>query len=163
LELKDLRLNRGLTQGELAGRLAMKQAAVSKLETRTDLYVSMLRSFIEALGGKMEITTVFPDASIPISGFDQGGVMESLRGLQNRQCRLHPMPTERAEDTFLISRVDDSGIVELQKQSNMQTVEIPIRRIFEVLPATSTAPPTLVLHGKLAWSANKQVWEFLLS
>jgi len=136
---------------------------VSKLEARSDMYVSMLRSFIEALGGKMEITAVFPDARIPISGIGQGGVMESLRRLQRRHCRLHSMPAGRAEGTFLIGRVDDSGIVELEKLSNNQRVEIPIRRILEVLPETSTAPATLVLHGKLAWSAHKQVWEFLLS
>ena len=59
--LRQLREARFQSQQELAGKLGVKQAAVSKLERRTDMYVSTLRSFIEAMGGQLEIVARFPD------------------------------------------------------------------------------------------------------
>jgi hypothetical protein len=47
---------------ELVGEiLHVNQAAVSKIERRTDMYVSTLRSFIQAMGGELEIIARFPD------------------------------------------------------------------------------------------------------
>ena len=66
MTLQELRTRRGMTQWDLAGRLSIQQAAVSKLETRTDVYVSMLRSFVEALGGKLEINAVFPNRTFAV-------------------------------------------------------------------------------------------------
>jgi transcriptional regulator with XRE-family HTH domain len=160
--LQELRTRRGLTQAEVAGRMSMQQAALSKLENRKDLYVSMLRGFIEALGGKLEINAVFPNEEIAVSGLDKTGVLECLPGLVNHLCRIHPMPPDRAEDQFRVSAVDESGNVTLEKLSNHQRLEIPVRRVLEVLPATSSAPPTIVLHGSLAWSAHRQLWNFVL-
>lgn len=140
----------------------MQQAALSKLENRKDLYVSMLRGFVEALGGKLEINIVFPNEKISLSGLDKASLLESLTGLVNHLCRLHPMPPDRVEDQFRVSAVDESGNVTLEKLSNRQSLEIPVRRVLEVLPATSSAPPTIVLHGSLAWSAHRQLWNFVL-
>jgi transcriptional regulator with XRE-family HTH domain len=56
-----LRRAREMTQGQLSATLGMTQPEVSKLEHRTDMYVSTLRRFIEAMGGTMEITARFPD------------------------------------------------------------------------------------------------------
>lgn len=50
--------------------LSVKQAAVSKLEKRTDMYVSTLRNFIKAMGGDLEIVARFPDGSVQISQFE---------------------------------------------------------------------------------------------
>jgi predicted transcriptional regulator len=50
-----------LTQEQLAKTLGVKQAAVSKMERRTDMYVSTLRNIISAMGGMLEIRAVFPD------------------------------------------------------------------------------------------------------
>ena len=44
----------------MARTLGVKQAAVSKLERRTDMYVSTLRGLIEAMGGTLEIVARFP-------------------------------------------------------------------------------------------------------
>jgi transcriptional regulator with XRE-family HTH domain len=162
MTLQELRARRGMTQAELAGRLSMQQAAVSKLETRSDLYVSMLRGFIEALGGKLEITAMFPNERIAVSGLDKSSVLESLQRLVNGPCRIHPMPPERTDDEFRVSQVDESGNVTLEKLSNRQSLEIPVRRVLEVLPAMSDAPPTIVLHGNITWSAHRQLWKFVL-
>lgn len=58
--LRDIRKARRRSQAKVAETLRVNQAAVSKIESRTDMYVSTLRSYIEAVGGKLEITARFP-------------------------------------------------------------------------------------------------------
>ena len=50
----------------------MGQSAVAKLEKRTDMHVSNLRRYIEALGGTLEITARFPDASVVLTNIGEG-------------------------------------------------------------------------------------------
>ena len=50
--------------------LALKPATVSKLERRTDMYLSSLRRFVEAMGGELEITASFPDGKVRIQLFE---------------------------------------------------------------------------------------------
>ena len=69
LPLEELRAARHLTQERLAQILGVKQSAISRMERRTDVYVSTLSSFIEAMGGKLEIRAVFPDGSVVINQF----------------------------------------------------------------------------------------------
>ena len=56
-----LRLARQQTQVALAERLDIQQTAVSRIERRTDLLLSTMRGYVEALGGKLELRAVFPD------------------------------------------------------------------------------------------------------
>ena len=55
MPLHELRRARSLTQRDMAKMLKVNQPDVSKLEQRTDVYVSSLRSYIEAVGGKLKI------------------------------------------------------------------------------------------------------------
>lgn len=59
--LRELRAARESSQEQIAKRLGIKQAAVSKLERRTDMYVSTLRDLVRALGGELDIVARFPD------------------------------------------------------------------------------------------------------
>ena len=61
LTLREIRKARRQSQQAVARNLKVNQAAVSKIERRTDMYVSTLRSFIEAMGGSLEIVAKFPD------------------------------------------------------------------------------------------------------
>jgi transcriptional regulator with XRE-family HTH domain len=61
MPLDELRAAREMTQEQLAAVLGIRQAAVSKLERRADMYVSTLRNVIKAMGGRLEIRAVFPD------------------------------------------------------------------------------------------------------
>ena len=70
LPLQALRQARQLTQEALAKQLRSQQALVSKLERRTDMYVSSLRSYIEAMGGELEIIARFPDGAVRITQFE---------------------------------------------------------------------------------------------
>ncbi len=56
-----LRQAREMTQVALAERLDVPQAAISRMERRTDLLLSTLRGYVEGLGGKLELRAVFPD------------------------------------------------------------------------------------------------------
>jgi transcriptional regulator with XRE-family HTH domain len=69
MPLQELRRARQLTQEQLAEALGMDQGNISKLERRTDMYVSTLRKFVEALGGQLEVVARFPEGSIRISQF----------------------------------------------------------------------------------------------
>ena len=71
MPLHELRQARELTQKDLAEALNVNQPAVSKLEQRTDVYISSLRSYIEAVGGKLKITAEFPEGEIGITNFGQ--------------------------------------------------------------------------------------------
>jgi len=55
MALQELREARQTTQVKLAKTLNVNQAAVSKLERRTDMYISTLRSYVEAMRGKLDI------------------------------------------------------------------------------------------------------------
>jgi transcriptional regulator with XRE-family HTH domain len=59
--LTELRQARALTQVTVAEKLHMAQPTVSRLERQADFYVSTLRRYIEALGGRLEIHASFPD------------------------------------------------------------------------------------------------------
>jgi len=69
MPLHELRQARERSQQELARELKVRQPAVAKLERRTDMYVSNLRRYIEALGGSLEITARFPDGAVSITNF----------------------------------------------------------------------------------------------
>jgi DNA-binding XRE family transcriptional regulator len=70
MALDELRAARELTQEHLAKVLGVNQAAISKLERRTDMYVSTLRDFIKAMGGSLEIRAVFPEGDVRITQFE---------------------------------------------------------------------------------------------
>ena len=59
MPLDELREARELTQEQLARVLRVNQAAVSKMERRTDMYLSTLQGIIKAMGGRLEIRAVF--------------------------------------------------------------------------------------------------------
>lgn len=61
LALSELRQRQGLTQREVAATLGVSQANVSRIEHEEDLYLSTLRSYAEALGGRLEVNVVFPE------------------------------------------------------------------------------------------------------
>ena len=69
MALHELRQARERSQEELARALKVNQPAVAKLEKRADMYVSNLRRYVEALGGRLEITARFPDGSVTITNF----------------------------------------------------------------------------------------------
>lgn len=66
LALAQLRQSRHITQVQLAETLGISQGNISRLETRSDVYLSTLRGYIEALGGHLEIAAVFDDDRVTV-------------------------------------------------------------------------------------------------
>lgn len=65
--LQQMRKFSGLTQADMARRLDVGQAAVSKVERgRSHMHVSTIQKYVEALGGKLQVSAAF-DASSPLS------------------------------------------------------------------------------------------------
>jgi transcriptional regulator with XRE-family HTH domain len=70
MTLYQLREARSLTQVSLAKVLEVNQGAVSRMEKRTDMYVSTLRNFIQAMGGRLQVKAIFPEGEVEIDQFE---------------------------------------------------------------------------------------------
>ena len=69
MTLRQLRRARKLTQQKLAKSLHIGQEGVSKLEKRSDLLISTLRGYVQALGGNLSLVAEFPDSGrVVLSG-----------------------------------------------------------------------------------------------
>ena len=66
LTLQELRKAKKLTQAQLAEVLNIRQATVAQMEKRSDLMLSTLRGYIEAMGGKLSLMVEFP-GRVPVS------------------------------------------------------------------------------------------------
>lgn len=69
MPLAELRQARGLSQKMLAEVLHVQQPSIAKIEKRADMYLSTLRSHIEAMGGELEIIARFPEGAVKINNF----------------------------------------------------------------------------------------------
>jgi transcriptional regulator with XRE-family HTH domain len=59
--LKDLRHAVEQTQEELATALGVGQDTISRLEQRSDMLLSTLKRYVEAMGGKLSLVAEFPN------------------------------------------------------------------------------------------------------
>jgi predicted transcriptional regulator len=71
MELRELRDALKITQVQLAKRLKTTQAAVSRLEKRSHMFVNTLRDYVEALGGEIEVRAILPDRTVSLTHFLQ--------------------------------------------------------------------------------------------
>jgi len=71
MTLYQLREARSLTQVNLAKVLEINQGAVSRMEKRTDMYVSTLRSYIQAMGGQLQVKAIFAEGEVEIDQFEK--------------------------------------------------------------------------------------------
>ncbi len=69
MAIHELREARQLTQESLADILGVNQSAISKLEKRTDMYLSTLKNIVRAMGGTLRIEVIFPDGKVEINQF----------------------------------------------------------------------------------------------
>ena len=89
MPLDELRAARQMTQEHLARLLGTKQAAISKLERRTDMYLSTLQSVVKAMGGQLRIEAVFPEGAVEIN---------QLRRLRKSRIKAKPGASSRHEN-----------------------------------------------------------------
>jgi DNA-binding XRE family transcriptional regulator len=91
MTLRDLRKAHALTQKRMAEALHISQDGVSRIEKRSDFLLSTLRSYIEAMGGKLRLVVEFPDRK-PVTLAD----LDSLTARAKPKPRGHKPPNEHA-------------------------------------------------------------------
>lgn len=92
MSLRELRRAHKLTQERIGETLKMGQDQVSRMEKRTDLLISTLRSYVEAMGGKLTILAEFPRRRpVALAGFSTLDTDPSEPGSAH-------VPQERPED-----------------------------------------------------------------
>lgn len=77
--LRELRRVSALSQVRIAKALKVSQPAVSKIEQQTDMYLSTLRSYVEAMGGELDVIVRLPNRA-PVR-------VKSLEGGADRETR----------------------------------------------------------------------------
>ncbi len=88
--LCDLRRALALTQEKMADELGIGQDGISRLEKRSDLLISTLRGYIEAMGGKLRLVAEFPNrAPVMLSGLTavEAGVLAGKRNKGEKLSR----------------------------------------------------------------------------
>jgi DNA-binding XRE family transcriptional regulator len=65
-KLQEMRKMREVTQQEVATALGIGQPGVSRLENGNDPHLSTIREYVEALGGRLELTAVFGGERVPL-------------------------------------------------------------------------------------------------
>ena len=162
LTLYNLREKRGLKQSDVARTMNLTQAAVSKLEFRTDSYLSSVRKYVEALSGKLELHAVFGEERVQIRGLDGDDTISQLRALVNQRCRLSSLEPDKYNEFSIRLIDDDERQLTLHKLSSDEYVQIPVRRVLEALPAAAPHNlPTLVLKGRVVWNDGIQRWRYM--
>ncbi|MCW2244954.1 DNA-binding XRE family transcriptional regulator [Azospirillum fermentarium] len=73
MALGERREARRRTQASLGETLNVDQSAIAKMEKRTDMYVSNLRRFIQAMGGELRVVAHFPKGDVVITNFADAG------------------------------------------------------------------------------------------
>jgi len=71
MALRRLRQARDLTQQRMAKLLHIDQAGISKLEGRSDMLLSTLRGYVEAMGGSLRLVAEFPDGIAELSSLGE--------------------------------------------------------------------------------------------
>src|ERR1035438_9353642 len=78
MTLREVRKARKLTQQKIAKSLHIGQEGVSKIEKRSDLLISTLRGYVEAMGGQLSLVAEFPDREpVVLSGIGNSATSES--------------------------------------------------------------------------------------
>lgn len=70
LTLAELQESLGVTQDDLSKDLDLVQSALSQLESQDDIQVSILSSYIKALGGNLKLVADFPNEEIVLAQFE---------------------------------------------------------------------------------------------
>ncbi|MGA3324119.1 MAG: XRE family transcriptional regulator [Terriglobia bacterium] len=67
MELAELREALQVSQGDLAKKLRVTQAAISRLERRPNVLIESIANYVEALGGRLELHAVLPNRTVKLT------------------------------------------------------------------------------------------------
>ena len=106
MALADVRRAQASTQQQLATTLGVNQAWISRVERQTDMYLSTLRAYIEALGGELEVSARFDNCFVRLDQFAE------IEGQA-----VEPIPTPDLTATSL-----DEGVLSEREQVKRRVV-----------------------------------------
>jgi predicted transcriptional regulator/DNA-binding XRE family transcriptional regulator len=162
--LKEIRKFANVTQQELAERLNIGQTALSRLEKRTDIHVSTLRGYIEALGATLKIDALFNDPNMLVRHVEEATFF-SFEVVDENQLLLPIIDDEfpgRRDVVFSIKPqysekiINGSKTVELRRRFPTNVPAGTIALIYSTSPTravTGIAEIDSVLKGK-----PSQIW-----
>jgi transcriptional regulator with XRE-family HTH domain len=104
MALADLRRAQERTQQQLAESLNVNQAWISRVERQTDMYLSTLRGYIEALGGELELTARFDDCVVRL---DQFAELERVTATEDAPA---PLPDANIATREAVVTPDDAPL-----------------------------------------------------
>jgi transcriptional regulator with XRE-family HTH domain len=88
LTLREVRRARKLTQARLSKKLKIGQEGVSRIEKRTDLYLSTLRNYVEGIGGKLKLVVELPGrAPVILSGLGENSARQEAERKPKKKAR----------------------------------------------------------------------------
>jgi DNA-binding XRE family transcriptional regulator len=89
LNLREVRRLRKLTQARLSKKLKIGQEGVSRIEKRSDLYISTLRGYVEGLGGKLKLVVELPDRPpVLLTGFGDSSARKKSKKTTRNSTKL---------------------------------------------------------------------------
>jgi transcriptional regulator with XRE-family HTH domain len=91
--LRELRQIAGKAQADIASALNITQPSVSKIEKQTDMHLSTLRNYVEAVGGELELTVKLPKG--PALRIHHLGDLATVRAVPTRKKSGDPSPRRR--------------------------------------------------------------------
>ena len=103
--LGELRRVAGKAQAEIASALKIKQPSVSKIEKQADMYLSTLKSYVEAIGGELDLVVRLP--ARPPLRIERLGDMVTAKGEHVTKARASAGARPRARTK---SRVSSSAV-----------------------------------------------------
>jgi transcriptional regulator with XRE-family HTH domain len=91
--LRELRRIAGKAQADIASALNITQPSVSKIEKQTDMHLSTLRNYVEAVGGELELTVKLPKR--PALRIHHLGDLKPISAAQTRKKNGNLSPRRR--------------------------------------------------------------------
>ncbi len=98
IALQHLRKARRLTQRRMAELLGIGQDSVSRIENRSDLLLSTLKSYVEAMGGSLKLVVEFPDSAAVLTSLGESETEGRHKSADKPPRGVRRLSVVRAQD-----------------------------------------------------------------
>jgi transcriptional regulator with XRE-family HTH domain len=143
MALADLRRAQARTQQQLAETLSVNQAWISRVERQTDMYLSTLRGYIEALGGELELSARFENCVVRL---DQFADLERLTATGDAQA---PSGEENVASQEADASRDDASLAVSSNAAAYAEVATPESTIASATFISNVTLFTRALPGRM--------------
>lgn len=128
MALDELRSAKQLTQADMAELLDVPQSSISRIEQRTDMYLSTLRNYVQAMGGVLQIQAVFPEGGAVVinrfGDYEEQPYIVVVRTERNDAFQLQARPFQHQGGALSTRPVKWSGVVKAMKALHLAESQI---------------------------------------